>query len=196
MKARVRRSKDEKAFAESLPGYVVEPPGELDRDEVRRFIIQPTYDEDGVQSAAGIGLDGKEYGDPLPMAPPVGYQQPPDLMQMIKSMIQSERFAQEVDAQGFDTPEEADDFDIEDDPSDPLTPYEKHFEPPPAKPAASAVSSSVASDVRESKTSSDTDKSDKVEPVSRPQEVSHSSEYQPGSPDSSLHHKPKSDGKE
>lgn len=93
------------------------------------YWLPPVFDGDGVQSSSGIGVDGKEYPDPVPMAPPIGYTAPPNIMDMIRSMVRSEELKRKLDAEGFETFEEADDFDIEDDPLDPLTPYEKIFYP-------------------------------------------------------------------
>lgn len=106
---------------------------------VEEYCVKPAWDEDGVQASSGIGVDGKEYPDPVPMAPPVGYNAPPDLMQLIRSMVRSEHLQRLADEQGFDTYEESDDFEVEDDPLDPLTPYEKVFEPPPTVAAPSPV---------------------------------------------------------
>lgn len=104
------------------------------------FWIPPVFDQDGVQASSGIGVDGKEYGDPVPMAPPVGFTAPPDLMSMIRRMVQAEDIRKAQDAAGFETFEEADDFDIEDDPLDALTPYEKIFYPPEeVKPAVNGA---------------------------------------------------------
>lgn len=104
------------------PSEVLEP----------EYLIPPVFDADGVQASAGIGKDGKEYGDPVPMAPPVGFAPPPDLMQMIKRMVRNEQLMAIADKEGFDTFEEAEDFEIEDDPLDPLTPYEEIFLPRPS----------------------------------------------------------------
>lgn len=93
------------------------------------FWVSPIFDEDGVQASSGIGTDGKEYPDPVPMAPPIGYTAPPDIMTMIRTMIRAEDFRKKLEDEGVETFEEADDFDIEDDPLDPLTPYEKIFYP-------------------------------------------------------------------
>lgn len=108
---------------DSIPGVVIEPP-------IEEYCNKPTFDEDGVQVTSGIGKDGKEYPDPVPLAPPVDYVPPPDLMQMIRTMIHSERLKQEAEAAGWETFDEADDFDVEDDPLDPLTDYERVFMPP------------------------------------------------------------------
>lgn len=96
------------------------------------YLIPPVFDADGVQASSGIGRDGKEYPDPVPMAPPVGFVAPEDLMSMIKRMVRNEQLMAIADKEGFDTFEEAEDFEIEDDPLDPLTPYEEVFLPRPS----------------------------------------------------------------
>lgn len=98
---------------------------------VEEFCTKPTFDEDGVQVSSGIGKDGKEYPDPVPMAPPVGFSAPPDLMDMMRTMIRNESYQRRLDEEGFDTFEEAGDFDVDDDPLPPLTVHEALFAPPP-----------------------------------------------------------------
>lgn len=71
---------------------------------------------------------GQEVLDPTPVAPPVGYNRQRPLAEQIRDMVRSERLAQEVQNAGFETFEEADDFDIPDDPIDPNTPYEGDFD--------------------------------------------------------------------
>lgn len=99
---------------------------------VEEFCTKPSYDEDGVQATAGIGLDGKEYGDPLPLAPPVGFSNPPDLMELMRTMIRSEAVQRRLEEEGFDTFEEAGDFDVDDDPMPPVTVHEALLMQPPA----------------------------------------------------------------
>lgn len=99
------------------------------REFVEEYVTKPYFDADGVQVASGIKADGKEYPDPVPAAPPVGYQDPPDLMTTIRRMVHSELFNQAFADAGMETFEEADDFDIDDDPMDPLTDYERVFDP-------------------------------------------------------------------
>lgn len=96
-------------------------------------LIPAVFDSDGVQVSSSLGNDGKEYPDPVPMAPPVGYTSPPNIMDLIRSMVRNQEVLRLQDEAGIDTFEEADDFDIEDDPLDPLTPYERVFEAPPAR---------------------------------------------------------------
>lgn len=76
-----------------------------------------------------IGTDGKEYLDDTPIAPPVGYKRQPSLAEQIRLMVRNERLAAELAAQGIETFEESEDFDIGDD-FDPTTPWENDFDPP------------------------------------------------------------------
>lgn len=73
---------------------------------------------------------GREMMDPTPIAPPIGYKKSPSITEQIRAMITSERLRQEVEAQGYETFEESDDFDMAEDP-DPKSPYEEQFEPLP-----------------------------------------------------------------
>lgn len=70
----------------------------------------------------------REKPDPVPIQPPVGYKKQPSLHEQIRDMIKSEQLARDLAAQGIETFDEADDFDIPDDPIDPSTPYEADFE--------------------------------------------------------------------
>lgn len=70
---------------------------------------------------------GREIPDPTPMAPPVGFKPAPSLADQIREMVRSERLAREVAEAGYETFEEADDFDVGDD-FDPSTPYEESFD--------------------------------------------------------------------
>lgn len=57
------------------------------------------------------------------MAPPVGYKPAPSLADQIREMVRSERLAREAAEAGYETFEEADDFDVGDD-FDPSSPWE------------------------------------------------------------------------
>jgi hypothetical protein len=93
----------------------------------------PSSEEDEVEEEqvySKLTPDGRqEIPDPVPTALPIGYSTGPSLADFVQRMISNERVKALLDDEGFDTPEEADDFDIEDDPLDPLTPYEQHFYP-------------------------------------------------------------------
>lgn len=73
---------------------------------------------------------GREIPDPVPMAPPVGYTPPFSMVAHLKEIVRRE-LSEVAASQELETYEDADDFDIEDDPIDPHTPYEAVFDPPP-----------------------------------------------------------------
>lgn len=87
----------------------------------------------GIRSWLRAKLDdrGAEKLDPTPLAIPVGFERPLTMEQQVARMMRSqyEMQAKIRDMTGVETPEEADDFDIEDDPVDMTTPYEEHFMP-------------------------------------------------------------------
>lgn len=70
----------------------------------------------------------REKPDPVPVAPPLGYKKTPSLSEQIRDMVRSEKLAADLAAKGVETFEEADDFNIPDDPIDPSSPYEADFE--------------------------------------------------------------------
>lgn len=67
--------------------------------------------------------------DPTPMAPPIGYIKRESLFDTVREMVRSEALRQAAEESGLETFEEADDFDIPDDPIDPSSPYENDFDP-------------------------------------------------------------------
>lgn len=71
---------------------------------------------------------GHEILDGTPIAPPIGYKKQDSIFDHVRNMIRSERLAMEVEAAGFETFEESEDFEIGDD-FDPTTPYENTFDP-------------------------------------------------------------------
>lgn len=69
----------------------------------------------------------QEMPDPTPMAPPIGYKKQESMSELVRKMVRSA--LQEHAAQtGHESFEEADDFDIDDDPMDPQSAYEADFE--------------------------------------------------------------------
>lgn len=63
--------------------------------------------------------DGSEMPDPTPMAPPVGYVKQPSMWDIQREAIRAAKLelARELaEEAGFESPEEADDFDVDDDP--------------------------------------------------------------------------------
>lgn len=64
----------------------------------------------------------REYPDPTPVEVPLGYRRPPTLQEEISRIVR-QQMSQQAAAEGFETFEEADDFEVDDDP-DPLSAYE------------------------------------------------------------------------
>lgn len=75
-----------------------------------------------------LNIKRQEMPSPLPIAPPIGYKKTPSLSDQIRDMVRSEKLAAALAAQGVETFEESDDFDIPDDPIDPQSAYEADFE--------------------------------------------------------------------
>lgn len=93
----------------------------------------------------GRRVVGKEFPNPVPLEPPLGYVASKPIHEQIREMVQRE-MSRAAEAEGFETAEEADDFEIGDD-YDPSSPYEVEFEPtdpwPPSKAVAEAEREAV-----------------------------------------------------
>lgn len=74
-----------------------------------------------------FGPKGEEILDRTPMALPAGFKRPESLQDQIRRLIRSEKLQQALHDAGYETEEEANDFDVGDD-FDPSTPYEEQFE--------------------------------------------------------------------
>lgn len=81
-----------------------------------------------IRHKAGLTDAGYEIADPTPLAPPVGYKKQPSMMENMRNMVRSEMLRREVEAAGFETFEEADDFAVGED-FDPHSPFEEQFDP-------------------------------------------------------------------
>lgn len=77
-----------------------------------------------------LTADGAEILDPRPMQPSIRHQRAPSMFDIVRDAVRSERLRREAEESGFETFEEADDFDVGDD-YDPRSPYEEHFEAAP-----------------------------------------------------------------
>lgn len=66
---------------------------------------------------------GREVMDPRPMALPSGFRRPPSLIDQMRLMIRRE-MSEAAQANGRETFEEANDFDVDDEADDPTTPWE------------------------------------------------------------------------
>lgn len=70
---------------------------------------------------------GEELPDPRPMEPPLDFSPPIPLSEEIRRLVSDERLRADLEANGIETFEEADDFDIPED--EPLqSPWEENFE--------------------------------------------------------------------
>jgi len=78
----------------------------------------------------GLKLDGTMDVSNVPIAPPIGYKKQPSMVEIVRDMVRSERLRQAALDSGHETFEEADDFDVGDDPDVLRSPYENEFDPP------------------------------------------------------------------
>lgn len=69
----------------------------------------------------------REWLDPTPMAPPIGYVKAPSMVDRMRQMIRQE-MSEAARNSGHESFEEAEDFDIDDE-YDPASPWEMLFEP-------------------------------------------------------------------
>lgn len=72
--------------------------------------------------------NGFEVPDSKPMEIPIGWKKPPSLQEQVQRMVRHE-MSRAAEKTGQETFEEADDFDIPDDPVDLTSPYEVEFDP-------------------------------------------------------------------
>lgn len=71
---------------------------------------------------------GREDNDPHPLAIPAGFNRPETLAEQVQRLVRGS-ISREAEEAGMETFEEANDFDIPDDPVDPQTPYEEQYDP-------------------------------------------------------------------
>lgn len=71
---------------------------------------------------------GKELVDPTPMQIPVGFIRPEPLSAQIQRLVRSE-ISRRATEEGYESFEEAEDFEIEDEYFDPSSPWEMNFDP-------------------------------------------------------------------
>lgn len=72
--------------------------------------------------------DGRELPDPVPLAPPVGWHAQPSMFEHMREMIRGEALRAYAEAQGDESFEDAQDFDVDDD-DFPQSPHEGDFDP-------------------------------------------------------------------
>lgn len=76
----------------------------------------------------GMNESGQLMPNPVPVAPPVGYERKPSLAEQIRDAVRSEQLAAAARAAGAETFEESEDFDVEDD-QQLHSPWENEFDP-------------------------------------------------------------------
>lgn len=62
--------------------------------------------------------EGREIPDPKPVEVPLDFRRPPDIHELIARYVRSEAFKARAEAQGMETEEEANDFDVGGDEAD------------------------------------------------------------------------------
>lgn len=88
---------------------------------------------------------GDEVPDVTPMAPPIGYNKQPSMVEHMRALVRSEMLRQAAEASGAETFEEADDFDVPDD-LVPMSGFENDPQFEPAVPTTSTTSTTPISD--------------------------------------------------
>jgi len=77
----------------------------------------------------GYNPDGSPNMDPVPLAPPIGYKHQPSMVEIVRDMIKSNNLALAAAQGGKETFEEAEDFDIPDDPVQLVSQWENQHDP-------------------------------------------------------------------
>lgn len=80
-------------------------------------------------ASRGIDETGRQVPDPTPMAPPIGFNRQPSMVETVRAMVQSEALRAAAEAGGAETFEESEDFDIEGE-EQLRSPWENEFDPP------------------------------------------------------------------
>lgn len=100
------------------------------RRKYRSFLpkTRDVVDPESGEVISSLDEEGREILDTTPIAPPVGFLEQPSMFEIVREMVRSEQFKAQMEAEGLESFEEADDFDVDDD-FDPNTPYENDFDP-------------------------------------------------------------------
>lgn len=89
----------------------------IDQDEYLAKMLQRSID-----------ADGRFYPDNIPMAPPVGYRKTPSIIDLMHQAVR-ETISRQAAEMGYETFEEADDFDVGDEPEEMRSGWENDFDP-------------------------------------------------------------------
>lgn len=109
-------------------------PIRMESDPQEEKIVETYIEQVGAPSARERNLFWESRAEILsgiPVAPPVGYQKQPSMVDHIRGLVRSEHLRYAATNAGYETFEESEDFELDDDLSDPHTPYEAHFDPAP-----------------------------------------------------------------
>jgi len=85
---------------------------------------------------AGLDQAGHELVSSTPMQPPAGYKKQPSLAELVREMVQSEALRRQAEADGAESLEEFEDFDVDDDGELMRSPWENQHDPSLAELAA------------------------------------------------------------
>lgn len=124
---------------------VAEAKREAARVDLINHYIEVAINRSAEDEYGFLNVMGHEVPDPTVIEPPLGYIPQPDLMEQMRRMVQNE-MSRIAALQEFETFEEADDFDIDEDPVDYTTPYEMYFDPPAGEPAGPPADSNARPD--------------------------------------------------
>jgi len=87
--------------------------GEIaDYDDVMERMVDAGWSDDPKDGKTILLDDGREVVNPLPIAPPIGYNPTPSMFDVIRAQIHRAKMLE--DDAVAETPEDADDFDMDD----------------------------------------------------------------------------------
>lgn len=75
-------------------------------------------------SSKRLDENGSEVLDSTPVALPVGFKRPESIHDTIRRLIRTERYSRQMEAAGYETLEESDDFDVGDEQEFGVSPWE------------------------------------------------------------------------
>lgn len=83
--------------------------------------------------ARGLDENGNARVSSVPMEPPIGYRKQPSMVDIVREAVRNERFQREMEEAGFETFDEANDFEIDEDGVQVRSPYELAEAPSPGE---------------------------------------------------------------
>lgn len=139
------------------------------KDLVRRRPRQLSLEEYLAKlSAKGLNQDGTFMVDPTPMAPPIGYKKHPSMVEIVRDMVRSEKLRVAALESGHESFEEAEDFDVDDEPQQLRSKYENEQDPTLKDLLAAGAHESAARKAKERKEAGDPPADDVSPPEPRP----------------------------